>query len=824
MTRRVLFQIHWFLGITAGIVLAIMGVTGAMMSFEDEIMAALSPGVVTLAPSAAPAKSPDSLVAAASRQRDGARVTLLTLERDPSRAAEVYFKPEKGNRRGAHSYVDPRTGALLGSATGEAVFRTAMDLHRWLALPGGPNGIGRQITGFSAIALIFFALSGLYLRWPRRALDWRSWFVLDLRKTGRNLYRALHAVIGGWVIVFYLVSALTGLTWSYDWYRTGARYVLTGDAKGGGHRERPPEITTPAPVLAPAWASFQRSEGARWGRATISLPLDDKPISIRSLPLDARFDRMTDELKFDARTGALEKVERYADRTRTTGETIAANFYSIHTGAFFGIAGRIALFLTSLTMPLFTITGFLLYFARRRTKRALAAIDATSVPVVGTDGGDMLVVHASQTGNAERIARLSAAAFPGAAVRPLAGLDLPTLQAAKRALFVVSTYGEGHAPDRARRFEATAMTGSAELAELDYAVLSLGDREYPDFCAFGRRVDAWLHASGGRRLFDAIEANGADVDAERHWQQQLAALAGEAIQPDWQPAAYVPWTLAAREHVNPGSLGGEVHRIVLTPEGPADWTAGAIAEVMPRHDPARVERWMAAAGHAGDAALQAQMLDKVLPEDGRIEPEPRPLAHRDYSIASIPGSGAVELLVRAMPMPDGGLGVGSGWLTRIAAIGDTVMMRVRDNPGFAPAPADVPIVLIGNGTGLAGLMAHLRARAGAGGAPAWLLFGERSRAHDRPYAADLDALRESGVLARVDLAFSRDADCGRYVQHLVAEHAETIRAWAEDGAAFFVCGSLEGMAGGVDAALRAILGDDALEALAADGRYCRDIY
>ena len=61
MTRRILFQIHWFLGITAGLVLALMGVTGATMSFEDEIMAALSPGVVTLAPSLLPRLSPDRL-------------------------------------------------------------------------------------------------------------------------------------------------------------------------------------------------------------------------------------------------------------------------------------------------------------------------------------------------------------------------------------------------------------------------------------------------------------------------------------------------------------------------------------------------------------------------------------------------------------------------------------------------------------------------------------------------------------------------------------------------------------------------------------------
>ncbi len=819
MTRRILFQIHWFLGITAGFVLAVMGVTGALMSFEDEIMAALSPGVVTLAPSAMPPLSPDALAAAVTRQRRAA-VTQLVMQRDPRLAAEVTLAPPKGQRRGEHVFVDPRTGALLGHPTGERFFRTVMDLHRWLALPGGPNSIGRQITGFAAMALIFFALSGLYLRWPRRALDWRAWFVLDLRKTGRNLHRALHAVVGGWVVIFYLLSALTGLTWSYDWYRQGARYVLTGKA-GGAREARRDEAKGASLPLQPAWAGFLRSDGGRYERVAISPAKGDKPVVMRVLPRGARFDRMTDELRFDAQTGALVKADRYAERD--FGEIVAGNFYALHTGQFFGLPGRIVMLFSSLAMPLFTVTGLLLYLARRRTRRALAAIALSPDPVTSDAGADMLVVHASQTGNAERLARLSAAAFPGATVRALAGLEPDMLAKASRALFVVSTYGEGHAPDRARRFEAQVMTAPPVARGLDYAVLALGDREYPDFCAFGHRLDAWLHAGGARRLFDLVEVNGDDRDAERHWQQQLAAIAGHAIQPDWSPAAYQPWTLARRTHVNPGSPGAAMYHLVLTPDAPTDWTPGAIAEVMPRHDPARVAQWLATTGREADATALAALRDRSLPDDGTAAT--LPLAHRDYSVASIAASGVIELLVRQMCAGDGSLGVGSGWLTATAQIGDVVRLRVRDNPGFMPpADAATPLILIGNGTGLAGLMAHLRARMATGGAACWLLYGERSRGSDRPFAAELNAAEAAGVLARVDLAFSRDAECGRYVQHLVAEAADAVADWIARGAAIYVCGSLAGMASGVDAALREILGDERLEELAAHGRYCRDIY
>ncbi|MEH3098960.1 sulfite reductase flavoprotein subunit alpha [Sphingomonas adhaesiva] len=819
MTRRVLFQIHWFLGITAGFVLAVMGVTGALMSFEDEIMAALSPGVVRLAPATGARLEPDALVAAVSRQRQGTPVSQLVIHRDPSLAAEATLVPPKGQRRGEHVFVDPRTGRILGHATASGFFRTVMDLHRWLALPGGPNGIGRQITGFSALALIFFALSGLYLRWPRRALDWRSWFVLDLRRSGRHLYRALHAVVGGWVVLFYLLSALTGLTWSYDWYRQGARYVLTGTP--GGAREQRGEGAVSTLPLAPAWAAFRRSDGRGYDRVTINLPRGDAPVVMRVLPEGARFDRMTDELRFDPASGALTKADRY--RNRRAGEVVAGNFYALHTGQFFGLPGRIVMLIASLAMPLFTVTGLLLYLGRRRTKRALAAIAASTDPVTGTHGTGLLVVHASQTGHAERLARLSAAAFPGATLCPLADVRADRLRQATRALFVVSTYGEGQAPDRARRFEAQVMAAPADLAGLDYAVLALGDRDYADFCAFGQRVDAWLHASGGRRLFDRVELDGDDRDAERHWQQQLAALAGHAIQPDWTPAAYVPWTLAERTHVNPGSPGAPMYRVVLRPPAPTRWTAGAIAEVMPRHAPARVDRWAAAAGLVADATRREAWRDQVLPEDGSMPA--LPLAHRDYSVASIDASGVIELLVRQTPAADGDPGIGSGWLTRTAAIGDPIRLRVRDNPGFAP-PRDpaTPLILIGNGTGLAGLVAQLRARQAQGGGACWLLYGERSRRFDRPFADVLARAQEEGLLVRTDLAFSRDRDDGRYVQHLVAEGAADLSDWVARGAAVYVCGSLVGMATDVDAVLRDVLGDRQVEELAAEGRYRRDIY
>lgn len=360
LTRRVLFQIHWFLGITAGLVLAVMGVTGATLSFENEIMRVLSPGVLTLPSDGRPALTPDEVLARLQTQRPGQRVERLTVESEPDSAWEVRFaSPEKG-KRGERAHVDPRDGRLLGKATGEGFFQTVENIHRWLALPDGPRGIGRQITGFAALSLLFFALSGIYLRWPRRALDWRAWLVLDWRKSGRNLYRALHVVIGTWVALAYLLSALTGLWWSYEWYRQGAQYVLTGKVSSGEHggKSEAGEQAPAATTLARAWPTLMTATGGRFEAVDVSMPETGTEASFRVRVPGARHDRMTDDYSIDLADGHVLKADRYADKA--LGKVIATSMYEVHRGAIFGMAGRIAILLSSLTMPLFTVTGLLL--------------------------------------------------------------------------------------------------------------------------------------------------------------------------------------------------------------------------------------------------------------------------------------------------------------------------------------------------------------------------------------------------------------------------------------------------------------------------------
>ena len=390
MLRAIWIQIHQVLGLAAGLFLSIVGVTGALMSFEDEIMAAMSPGIVTVGPGPDAKLSPDALVARLRSSRPDLLVGSIAIDNRPVGATLVQFTAPSGERSTRQElYVDPYDARILGPAWGAPFFHTVRQLHRWMLLPGGPDGPGRQITGAAALSLLVLTLTGLYLRWPGRPGQWKAWFKLDLGRGGRMLYWSLHAKIGTWLLVVYLLSAATGLWWSYGWYRAGATYVLTGRTvetpparpAGGGRRDggmRDAQTPT-TPTLDAAWANFLADNEARYASAVIQVPRGNATeIRIRSVARDAPNPGARDDSRFDARTGALMRIERYADKT--LGETIAGNMLEVHRGRIFGLAGSIVVMIAAACMPLFAVTGLLLYLGRRRSRRKAAGRTNALVP------------------------------------------------------------------------------------------------------------------------------------------------------------------------------------------------------------------------------------------------------------------------------------------------------------------------------------------------------------------------------------------------------------------------------------------------------------
>jgi sulfite reductase (NADPH) flavoprotein alpha-component len=381
--RKVLFQLHWIFGITVGIVLAIVGTTGALLSFEQQIVALLAGDSRQVSANSRTPLAPAELLTRVAANEPEKRITGLSVAREPSETVRVTFAPRE------QRYVDPYTGALLPAASGgaENFFRNVRQLHRWLMLGDlGDRDIGRQIVGASTLLLIFMALTGLYLRWPRgpAARRLKTWLVPEFRLKGRAFLWNLHSVIGTWVLPVYLVIALTGLQWSYEWYRDGL-YSIGGverpaggeggprEGRSGGQREA--HGTAGIASFALAWETFAR-EAAGFTSVTVNLAAGpDRPLEFRYLDAQPSHERAFNTLAI-GKEGRVAKSERYRDKKLAA--QLVSSIFPLHSGSYFGLAGVIVFLMASLAMPLFAVTGWLMYLRRRALRARRASLAAAT--------------------------------------------------------------------------------------------------------------------------------------------------------------------------------------------------------------------------------------------------------------------------------------------------------------------------------------------------------------------------------------------------------------------------------------------------------------
>lgn len=369
--KRKLFAIHSWLGLCLGLVLAVMGATGAMMSFEDEISRAIDSGYFAPGIPAGPDLSPDALVARVEAGHPGYYVDRLDWEMDRARSHAVRMRAI-GNGVHIRGRISGRvardSGALLAEPGVVRFFATVRTVHRWLALPGNGDGWGRIVTGFGATALIGFVVTGLALRWPRTARQWRRLLKFDL-KPRKGRLRVLHRVTGTWVLPLYLLSALTGLWWTSETYQDVVRLALTGK---GERSQRIPR--KPVPWHADGgWQAFEGSKGAAyaWARITMQPAKGDKPATVRieSRPADARHAKVIDTYRYIAKDGSLASRKTYGEES--VGEAIAGSMLEVHRGAFFGVAGRFVVLFSSMLLPFFAFTGLWFWWTRKRNNSRL---------------------------------------------------------------------------------------------------------------------------------------------------------------------------------------------------------------------------------------------------------------------------------------------------------------------------------------------------------------------------------------------------------------------------------------------------------------------
>ncbi len=219
----------------------------------------------------------------------------------------------------------------------------------------------------------------------------------------------------------------------------------------------------------------------------------------------------------------------------------------------------------------------------------------------------------------------------------------------------------------------------------------------------------------------------------------------------------------------------------------------------------------------------------------------RPMQPRLYSIASSQAAypDELHLLVAVVEYQiDGKLrqGAASSYLAERVKVGDRIPIYIETNKHFRlPKDPNAPIIMVGPGTGVAPFRAFLQEReACAAKGKNWLFFGERHFRTDFLYQVEWQKWLKSGLLTRMEVAFSRDGPEKIYVQHRMLEQARELYAWLEEGAYFYVCGDASRMAPDVHQALIEVVqkgggyrreqAEEYVKKLQQEKRYLKDVY
>ena len=876
MFKKILFQIHWFLGISAGLILSIMGVTGAIYSYEQPIQKWLNPESYTVQVEQKNKLTPAQIFQHFQHTDPAIKINSITINPDPTASSSINIVKE-GARKGYNMMINPYSAAVLPEIKGREFFQFIQQLHRNLTV----GEVGKQITGASALMLIYFVLSGLYLRWPKKH-SVKQWLFVKPKLKGRNFLWDLHAIVGTWVIIFYLLLAFTGLYWSYDWWRNGMFKVMgverpqpemqaNAQSKGTENKQsQPPEVNQNKPTttaqtehaqkgegrgskglkpeqvsyaLNQTWTGFNAQVGREYSSITFNIPKKangEMEVSfVDSIP---QHERARNKATYDYQASQIKKLELYEDQK--LNQKIMNSMLPVHRGSFFGPVYQFAAMLAALIMPLFFITGWMLYLKRRKQKRLTQqARNSLIGTTLDPNAKPWLIAYASQTGVSEQLAWRTATSLQEARqpanVKSVQQLTADDLKNASQILFIASTYGTGESPDLASAFEKKLMSQTLDLTHLSYAVLALGSQEYPDtFCSFGHRIDTWLQANGAVQLFSTIEVDNGNAASIQHWSSALAQSTKLNLQAMTIDKTFDTWTLSQRTLLNPNSLGTSAFNLEFQPTHEVLWQAGDIAEIQPGNSPTRINDFLEQQNISANTLVGSSK--KTIVEilwNRNLTVEIKPFSNldqllqqlpvlpsREYSIASIPEQQVLRLVVRQQLDTQGQLGLGSGWLTQHIALNTPIAMRIRTNESFHLIDDNRPIICIGNGTGIAGLMSLLSARIRSDYTDNWLIFGERQREHDYFFQSTMEAWQSTGMLKRLDLAFSRDQIEKIYVHHKLREQATEVKKWVENGAVIYVCGSINGMASDVHHALIEILDESTVDQLQQDGRYRRDVY
>ncbi|WP_445721464.1 diflavin oxidoreductase [Flavobacterium sp.] len=462
-------------------------------------------------------------------------------------------------------------------------------------------------------------------------------------------------------------------------------------------------------------------------------------------------------------------------------------------------------------------------------------------------------------------------------------------------LFVMSTQGEGEFPQNAVQFYDYLKTTDLDLKNVSYAVLGLGDSSYPLFCNAGVLLDAVLTEKGAKRLLPLVKA---DVDFAPDvlvWEKELqAAFANQATSASVSTVK-TSTSLHKKNYtgvitnkiiLNDRGSNKETYHIEIASDDEISYEPGDALGIVPKNkvedvafiidyfkvdtnleiaikeEKKTIEKWLLERNIKGLSKRSLEQLATILGVSIDFEkvdlidvlqlfPKPTtlkieevieillPIAPRLYSISSSAEAhdGEVHLTVNLNKFAVNNVfktGLASQFLADYPE-NASIDFYIHKNQNFRLPNEDTDVIMIGPGTGIAPFRSFIAHRDATGAeGKNWLFFGEQHFVLDFYYQTEIQEWITTGVLTRLDTAFSRDQEKKIYVQDRIREKASEFNAWLENGASLYICGQKNPMSLDVENAILDVLiqernitkeqAQEVLENLETAGKYQKDVY
>lgn len=367
--KKLIGQLHLWLGLGSGIIVFVLGITGCIYAFQDEIQNLTQPyRFVEAKPLAV--LSPSQLKKIAELQMDSLKTRRVTYG-EANRSVLVDVVGKKGTVYKIS--LDPYSGKVLNIKNyREYFFTIILYLHMYLLLP--PK-IGGVITSTATLIFVFMLVSGLVLWWPKNKNAAKQRFSVKWNTKWKRVNYDVHNVFGFYIVLVGLVIALTGLVWGFEWFAQSVYWLSSGGEKMVKYKMPQSDTTLvnrsfELHLVDKAWKKVVDESPSLKG-ISVSFPSDHKaPIAVSANPDKGVYYRV-DFRYFDQYTLNELSVQHYRGRYQqaTFADMVTRLNYDVHVGAIGGLAGKCLAFFASLICASLPITGFYIWWGRRKKCR-----------------------------------------------------------------------------------------------------------------------------------------------------------------------------------------------------------------------------------------------------------------------------------------------------------------------------------------------------------------------------------------------------------------------------------------------------------------------